>query len=343
MISAELAQIQSIILHKVGSRLGDEGIKFSHDLLHIDPNISELLLQYFFTPFKSTEYHTFWHETDINLNEIYVYLSKIFEDKSSLLEQSKNIAKHLYEKSTHPKIKSGELYIVYLKGCSIEGIDTDAIGIFKSESKETYLRIFPSGNSFEIDSDKGININKLDKGCIVFNTEKDKGYIISIVDTTKGNDIARFWADDFLQTKVREDEYSQTENIMSLCRNFVKENPTIDKVGEIEIMNKTINYLKKNDTFDVESFSSEVFSNQELDSSFNNYRQAYEQEREVVIPSEFKLSEQALKKNTRSLKSLIKLDTNFKISIEGDTRYLEKGYDENRKLNFYKLYYKKEE
>ena len=272
-----------------------------------------------------------------------MYLSKIFEDESSFLEQSKNIAKHLYEKSTHPKIKSGELYIVYLKGCSIEGIDTDAIGIFKSESKETYLRIFPSGNSFEIDSDKGININKLDKGCIVFNAEKDKGYIISIVDTTKGKDVARFWADDFLQTKVRQDEYSQTENIMSLCRNFVKENPTIDKVGEIEIMNKTINYLKQNDTFDVESFSSEVFSNQELDSSFSNYKQTYEQEREVVIPSEFKLSEQALKKNTQSLKSLIKLDDNFRITINRDTRYLEKGYDDDKKLNFYKLYYKKEE
>lgn len=343
MINVDFAKISALILHKVGNKLSNEGIIFSGSSLSIDTDINNLLLQFFFTPFKSSEYYTFCHETDINLNEIYVYLSKIFDDENNFEEQSRNIAKHLYEKSTHPKIKSGELYIVYLDGCSVEGVKTSAIGIFKSESKETYLRIYPSGNSFEINSDKGVNINKLDKGCIVFNTEKEHGYIISIVDTTKGSDIARFWADDFLQTKIRQDEYSQTKNIMSLCQEFIKTNPNIEKVEKVDIINKTASYLKQNDSFNINSYATQVLADEKLKSSFNDFKSTYEQKQEFVIPNEFKVSEQAFKKNTRTLKSLIKLDNNFKISINGGTQYIEKGYDNDKKMNYYKLYYRNEE
>ena len=47
------------------------------------------------------------------MNEIFVWVREIFEGKERLYEQSINLAKHLYEKSTHPKIKGGELYVVY--------------------------------------------------------------------------------------------------------------------------------------------------------------------------------------------------------------------------------------
>ncbi|MDR0604368.1 MAG: hypothetical protein LBG80_08720 [Bacteroidales bacterium] len=39
------------------------------------------------------------------------------------------------------------------------------------------------------ESEKGININKLDKGCLIFNTERENGYIVAVVDNTnKGTD-----------------------------------------------------------------------------------------------------------------------------------------------------------
>lgn len=45
----------------------------------------------------------------------------------------------------HPKINGGELYIAYFKDCVIDGQLTDGVGIFKSETKETYLRVFLQG------------------------------------------------------------------------------------------------------------------------------------------------------------------------------------------------------
>lgn len=48
-------------------------------------------------------------------------------------------------------------------------------------------------------------------------------------------------------------------------------------------------------------------------------------------------------RNNQEAKNINQLDKNFKITIDGDIRYLEKGFDEHRKLNFYKLFFRDEE
>ena len=54
----------------------------------------------------------------------------------------------------------------------------------------------------------------------------------------------------------------------------------------------------------------------------------------------FTISESAVKKQARSLKSVIKLDKNFHIYIHGDRELIEKG--EDKKGKFYKVYYQEE-
>jgi hypothetical protein len=34
--------------------------------------------------------------------------------------------------------------------------------------------------SWEVIGEEGININKLDKGCLVFNANKEDGYVVSV-------------------------------------------------------------------------------------------------------------------------------------------------------------------
>lgn len=343
MIYTENDSIKSITLHKVGNKVLDEGIKFSKSDIKIDSYISELLIRYFFAPFKSQEYYNFFHESDINLNEVFVYAKKIFEDSDSILEQSKNLAKHLYEKSIHPKVKGGEFYTVYFEGCIVDGKVADAIGLFKSESKETYLRVYSKGDDFEINSENGININKLDKGCLIFNIEEDKGFLVAVVDNLNKGADARYWKEDFLHVRPRKDEYFYTQNVMSLCKNFTSDNPAIDKAQKADILNKAVSFFEKNDSFDMDDFSNQIMKEEGMIKAFQTYKSQYEKDREVIIADDFTISEQALKKQSRSIKNIIKLDNNFKISIDGDTRYLEKGYDESKKLNYYKLFYNNEE
>ena len=120
MINSEFAKIEAIVLHKTGNKLNEEGIKFSKEPVKINDLLEEILLKYFFSPFKQNEFYNLSHETDLNLNEVYSYVSAIFEDPENLYEQSVNIAKHLYEQSVHPKIKGGEIYVVYFKDCNID-------------------------------------------------------------------------------------------------------------------------------------------------------------------------------------------------------------------------------
>ena len=123
--------IHSISVHKIGIKFLDENIVFSERTLTINNDISSILLHYFVSSFKSSEYFNFHHDIDVDMNETFVCISKIFDNTETLLEQSVNLAKHLYEQSMHPKIKSGEFYTVYFKDCIIDGETVDAVGLFK--------------------------------------------------------------------------------------------------------------------------------------------------------------------------------------------------------------------
>lgn len=54
-------------------------------------------------------------------------------------------------------------------------------------------------------------------------------------------------------------------------------------------------------------------------------------------------SESAVKKSSRSMKSVIKLDKNFHIYVHGGEGLIKKGYDPETGMAFYQLYFKEEE
>ena len=152
MIKWENTSMRHIALHQVGNKLLNEGVVLSKELLRVNSVIQDLLMRYFIAPFKGEEYFNLTHESDIHLNEVFTYAETIFNDPTTLYEQSINLTRHLYERSNHPKIKSGEFYITYLEGCEVNGVITDAIGLFKSENKEKFLKVEPGGEGFEIES-----------------------------------------------------------------------------------------------------------------------------------------------------------------------------------------------
>ncbi|MDR2126726.1 MAG: nucleoid-associated protein [Prevotellaceae bacterium] len=345
MLYKEYIIIKSITIHSVGNKTNQENIHLSKRHLSIDKEINQLLTSYFIAPFfKSSEYFNFYHDIDIKMNEVFVCASRIFDNPETLLEQSVNLAKHLYEQSTHPKIKGGEFYTVYFKDCIIDGETVDAVGLFKSENKDTFLKVYPAGEGFEIESEKGININKLDKGCLIFNTERENGYVVAVVDNTNKGADAQYWIDDFLHVRTRHDEYYNTQQALSLCKNFVKEELPqqfeVSKVDQTVILNKSLQFFKDRDSFNLDEFTNEVMEQPEIIESFKRYKLSCQQEREIDIADDFTISDIAVKKQSRILKSVIKLDKNFHIYVHGNGNMIEQGVDEHGK--FYKLYYREE-
>jgi hypothetical protein len=231
----------------------------------------------------------------------------------------------------------------------IEGNPLDAIGIFKSENKETYLKVYPEQGGFGMDyEENAININKLDKGVLIFNIEKENGYKVVVIDhTNRGQDAAAYWKDEFLQLKIRNDSFNQTNNTLGIYKNFVTQKLNdefeLSKADKIDLLNKSMKYFKEKETFDMDEFADEVIGNPEAIKSFKDFKSQYEQEFDSPIADTFEISGNAVKKQQRVYKSVLKLDKNFHIYIHGDKELIEKGFDESKSMNYYKVYFREEQ
>ncbi|RZA01732.1 MAG: nucleoid-associated protein [Sphingobacteriaceae bacterium] len=350
MVTFFEASLDTISVHHVGNQSQSEMYSLSEQPLVLkDQLINSLLKQYFLSPFeKVNEVYHLMHSSDLNLNEIYSFATQAFDNKSKFHEVSEHIAKYLYKVANHPKIKSGELYVAYFRSVQIEGELLDAIGIFKSENKETYLKVYPDQGGYQVDyEENAININKLDKGVLIFNTEKENGYKVVVVDkSTSGQDAAVYWKDEFLQLKIRNDNFNQTNNTLSIYKNFVTnkidEDFEVTKADKIDLLNRSMKYFKDKDTFDLDEFAGEVIGNPQAIESFKTYKQQYEDEYETPIADSFEISNNAVKKQARVYKSVLKLDKNFHIYIHGNKELIEKGFDDDKHMNYYKVYFKEE-
>ncbi len=347
MIDFSNCSMHELIVHKVGNKLRDEGITFSKQNIDPDTSIRDLLLTYFLSPFKGSEFYNFTHPTDLKYNEVFNFSRTILNNVNSLTQSSKDIAKHLYEVSTHPKVKGGELYIARFRDILIEDELVDGLGIFKSETRDTYLKVEPTSQSFEFISDKGINLTKLDKGCLVLNTESDKGYKVQLVNGTNKNEEAKFWLNDFLNLRPAQNDYFLTNNFLSLTKDFVKNqlmsDPTVDRADQADILNKSMNFFKENKEFDHDQFMNTVLKRPDLIDSFKQFETQFQEENDLETPRSFEISDQAVKKKSRVFKSVLKLDKNFHIYIHGNRNLIEKGVDPDSGKKFYKIYYDQED
>jgi 37-kD nucleoid-associated bacterial protein len=351
MVSFFESNLAELSVHRVGNKANEEYYVLSDKSMHIqDEMLNQLLKQYFLSPFqKVNEVYRFTHpNNDLALNEIYHFISQVFEDGSLFHEHTKEIAKYLFEVANHPKIKSGELYVGYFENVQIEGDLHDAIGIFRSENKESYIKVYPEQSGFGISYEQeGININKLDKGCLIFNTDATEGYKVVVIDQTNRSSEAVYWKDEFLKLKVRNDNYNQTQNVMDVYKNFVTEKLDqefdVEKTDKIDLLNRSMKYFKEKETFDMDEFASEVIANQEGIDLFKSYKQSYEEEFDTQIADSFDISNAAVKKQAKDFKTILKLDKNFHVYIHGNKDLIEKDYDAEKGMNCYKLYFKEEQ
>ena len=204
------------------------------------------------------------------------------------------------------------------------------------------MKIHSIGESFEIESENGINVNKLDKGCLIFNTEQEDGYIVAIVDNTNKGSEAKYWTDDFLHVRPRKDSFNQTQNMLSLCKSFVSQLPSANgKVEKATYMNRSVEALKE-ESVNINSLAEQVFETPELVSEFKQYKETYQKERDIEIDDTFETAATAIKRRATGTMTTIKLDKNFDINIHGGEQYIVRGYDEERGMYYYQLFFKEE-
>lgn len=339
-----IGKIESLIIHFIGNKNNGDGVRLSEELTHfekIEGQIKELISN----NFKTEELYQFFFLPSLELNPMYQFAKSIFKNKNTFIEQSKNTGRFLYDKSMHPQIKGGELCVLLLSDCQINNKIVDCIGLFKSENKDTIFKIDTLKNGYGLTEVQGMNTRKLDKGCLIFNTENENGYLISVVDNTNKSTEAQYWKDDFLSIQPKKNEYHQTNQFLGIAKNFVtkqlSEEFEVSKADKIDYLNRSVDYFKTHDTFDKQEFEEEVFGDKNVIKSFRQFDETYRQENEVELADNFEISAQAVKKQARVFKSVLKLDKNFHIYIHGNRELIEQGIDKDGR-KYYKIYYENE-
>jgi hypothetical protein len=334
-----------VSVHVVGNRGAQELLRISEEPLDVeDDALQDLLLTYFLSNFTTPEYYAFtFSNEDFSLNPLFQFARNIFEEAESFHENTINIAKHLYEATQHPNIKSGDLYVARLSGVVIDNQSMDAIGIFKSENKETYLKLKANPGDFNLRADEGVNIRKLDKGCLILNRGVEEGYSILIVDNANKSD-AQFWKSDFLHVKPVSDAFHHTHNFMNLTRQYVgdqlDEEFSVSKADKIDLLNRSMEFFKSKEQFNQSEFEVEVLADASVIESFRKYEKTFMSDAQIA--DNFEISAQAVKRQARVFKSVLKLDKNFHIYIHGSRELIEKGYDEAMNKHYYKIYFDEE-
>ncbi len=350
MLNFYPAQIESVSLHRVGNKNKNEDVFLSSEPYSLNDEISGLLKEYFFRPFREKEenYFKFTNEVDVEFNEIYKTISEIFEDTSKVHLLSKKITTHLFEQSNHPHIKSGEVYVAHFSDMLLDNQKVEAIGIFKSELKHDFLQFEEKSENLDIIIRQGININKLDKGCLVFNVEKEEGYKVLSVDSNRYD--AKYWLENFLGLEPLSDDNFKTRNYLKFCQNFAKDVvlPAEDKQQEVLFMNRAVNHFAKNDNFEETSFLNEVMENPELIPEFKHYKVEKGPKYSIEDVSNFDIANKAVSDARKKIKNVINLDTNIQIKMdfinpESAEKFVEKGWDEERQMYYYLVYFNKEQ
>lgn len=342
MIEFSNLYIDRLALHQVGNKHRGEANFFSDSPLQPDEKLQESLVQYFIQPMKKADaIYRLHHAGNLELNPVYHYAHAIFENPENFQENSVHLARQLYEQSDHPNIRSGEVYVAYFRDVQYEDELVDAVGIFKAERKSAFLRWQEAGSNLSVDALEGTDIDKPDKGCLILRTQESDGYRVLSIDHNKYD--ALYWPERFLGIVFVEDHHYHTRRYLELIE-ACSQSVAGDQKEQVQVRANSIEYFRNHETFQPEEFAREVFAEPEAREAFQQLQADFGLQE---IPP-FPISQQAFQQAKRKWPSQIRLDTHIQIKLDfshpdAADKYLVRGYDEERGMYFYKVYFNAEE
>lgn len=342
------ARLVAMSLAKVGNPVRNEPFRTSKKLCRFRDEEGELLTHCILKSFRALEPQQLHHHSALEKNELYAAACNVFDDNSTLLEQGGVIARQLLAKSHHPNIKSGDLCVALIEGVSLLGHSVQALGIVKSESRVPFLQISERDGDLVLTTEQGIYPDKIDKGCLILDHGRADGFTVYLFDKGGGN--TQFWVRDFIGARpVRNDDYL-TKRFSELCvafaeRGLPEETPAEDRMV---VAGRAIDYLKESDEFDLENFEKEALVEPARIAQFEAFKVDFEEEKGVRLDDRFTLSKKEAEKAGNRLRSRMKLDVGVELKfspgfIHQAALFLERGRDEEKGMEFVKIYFHKEE
>lgn len=339
-MKVELGDITCATIQMVGNKTNGEGVSFATDMCNMKES-SNFIKTLVNNVFKFDDIRHFVFVESLSLNPVYAFVNKIFDDETCFVKQSNNLARYLYDQSLHPNIKNGEFYTLLFQNSIIEGIKTDALLLLKSEKKDAFLTITEEEGKIEVKPIVGLGLKQVDKGCLIFNTHKDDGYIVMVVDNTNSGTDAHYWTESFLHTEPCNDNYHKTKQMVGFCTGLVrmmkKKSPeqsleivkAIGKVADAFREKKDISMKKVEDLM---SFSGDASL------LVTEYKSQYEK-KSGALPVSLQIDMD--KANLGSIRRMqtLKIGKDYEVKILNPSADIEQGYDSNKQKSYYKLFF----
>lgn len=327
----ELATIQV-----VGNKTRGEGMSGALTLADVSES-SDFLTKLIEKSFTMDDLKCFSYIESVELNPVYQFASKIFDDKEAFLKQSVNMATYLYDQSVHPNIRSGELYVLLLE-CEYKKNAVEAIAILKSEKKDPFLATDNDGREISIRTIYGTGLKGLDKGCLIMNVDRKNGYVVGIVDNTNNGSDAQYWTDSFLHVKDCNDDYHQTVKLMEMCKGFMKQQNDISDVERAIAAKKTADVFATGETIQVNALADMICQDEKQKQEFAAYRETFEKQNGGFAEEVNVVKKSALRKPMAKMTTL-KLGADFEVKVLNPEAQIEGGVDKKSGKKYYTLYY----
>ena len=347
MLKTSNTFIKKATLQRVGNKLSQELNHITTTEIPLAETEEELLKKFFLKSIKSSlDLMKFTHHINLDYNTVYGDTSKYFENEISFIEYSNSVLHYLYEKSNHPQIKTGELFIIHFQEVKFQEILVDAIGIFKIENKIDFLKFNQHNNELDFNINKGVKLQKIDKGCLILQTDRSDGYRVFSIDNNSYD--ANYWKKSFLDIEeVMNDSYQTKHHLgmLSTFSNTMKDekNTYVQK----DFISQGIKLFNENEIITKDLIEQELLSPFDVVDSYSKFKSQYNKENNLDLEENFNVSTSTLKKEKKKIKSQINLDTKIQIKLDisdGDSlkENIEKGFDEERKMHFYKVFFNEE-
>ncbi|MCS6979671.1 MAG: nucleoid-associated protein [Flavobacteriales bacterium] len=346
LIDLTKAEISSLIVHKVGSSyLGEDLVLSEKESLVQNDEMAEALYQFFLKPLDLRALYQFSEEKGRTVSDC---AHQVFEDKQRFFPISQTLAKHLYQVSSHPKIKSGDLYVVHFSGCIVNDTVVEALGIFKTEHRDRFVKLREKPNTIVLDVDEGILLHKLDKGCLIFNYPADNERPLALcVDKSNPLNDAAFWREEFLGLERVPDENYLAESYQDMVRVFADNvrlgDMPLEPAHKAAILSRSATYFKEAPVLDNQLFEENVLQEPSIIEEFRDFRKSYEEAFRLPPVDGVEIPLSSRKTAQKKFKSVIRLDKHFHIYIHGPEHLVERGFDEAKGLHYYKLYFETEQ
>lgn len=332
------AYIEEIICHHYSADVTSSIMNGA--LMDIGVFDSNVLKEFFIKPFSNvkTEF-VFSHSVDLSYNIIYQTAIKVLCGED-FVKCSQDMFRHLQTVSILPTTKDGDVFVSKVTDIIMDGSYYEGLGIFKIERKSEFIETYlDQDGNMQFSIKNGFSSNRIDKACLIVFTERMP--MCYLIDTSKDT---KFWRQDFLGLVPKPNAFSQSKIAMQVFQTFVNEELTkrldIGKEEQVNLLNKWTEQAKNADVFEMNKVAANVLNDKNMIDMFSEYCRAYEVRDGVNLSTTFEVDKTAVTfpKKVRT----IKLDDTAEINLLKTGRFIERGYDESKGMNYYKLYFSKE-